>query len=167
MPIGLFYGSTNGNTKHIAEMIRDLYPGEVELHEVHEDFEPEILDKYDAILLGVPTYSQGSLQEDWADFIWEMGAVNILDNKVAIFGLGDQEKYPNNFADSMFELYEKVRELGGEIVGSWPTEGYNFKQSKAVIDGSFLGLVLDVDRQPELTQDRLSRWIAQISKELE
>jgi flavodoxin I len=166
MSIGLFYGSTGGTTKRIAEMTREQYPGEVDLHKVHEDFDPETFDDYDGIILGVPTYGQGSLQEDWADFIWEMDDVDLSGKKVAIFGLGDQREYAESFVDAMFELYEKVQELGGEVVGSWPTEGYTFNKSKAVIDGSFLGLVLDVDRQPERTQERLSRWIAQISKEL-
>ncbi len=165
MSIGLFYGSTNGNTKRIAEMIRELYPGEVDLHKVHEDFEPGTFDQYDAVILGVPTYGQGSLQEDWADFIWEMDDVDLSGKKVAIFGLGDQGEYPNSFADSMRELYDKAQELGGEVVGAWPTEGYTFKQSKAVIGGSFLGLVLDVDRQADLTQERLAKWIEQISGE--
>ena len=166
MSIGLFYGSTNGNTKRISEMIRDQYPGDIDLHKVHEDFDPETFDQYDAIILGVPTYGQGSLQEDWADFIWEMDDVDLSGKKVAIFGLGDQGEYPNSFVDAMLELYEKVQELGGEVVGSWPTEGYDFKVSKAVKDGKFLGLVLDIDRQPELTQERLAKWIEQVSREL-
>ena len=167
MSIGLFYGSTNGNTKRIAEMIQEQYPGDVELHKVHEDFDPETFDQDDAIILGSPTYGQGSLQEDWADFIWEMDDVDLSGKKVALFGLGDQGEYPNSFVDAMLELYDKVHELGGKVVGSWPTEGYDFKQSKAVVNGAFVGLVLDVDRQAELTKDRLTRWISQISQELQ
>jgi flavodoxin I len=151
MSIGLFYGSTNGNTKRIAEIIRD------------KDFDPETFDRYDAIILGVPTYGQGSLQEDWADFIWEMDDVDLSGKKVAIFGLGDQGEYPESFVDAMMELYEKVKELGGEVVCPWPTDGYDFKQSKAVVDGQFVGLVLDLDRQAEQTQERLDKWIEQVS----
>ena len=165
MSIGLFYGSTNGNTKRIAEMIQEQYPGDVELHKVHEDFDPETFDQYDAIILGSPTYGQGSLQEDWADFIWEMDDIDLSGKKVALFGLGDQGEYPNSFADALLELYDKVHELGGEVVGAWPTGGYTFNQSKAVVNGAFVGLVLDVDRQAELTQERLTRWLEQISQE--
>jgi len=107
------------------------------------------------------------LQEDWADFIWEMDDVDLSGKKVALFGLGDQGEYPNSFVDAMLELYDKVHELGGKVVGSWPVEGYDFKQSKAVVNGAFVGLVLDVDRQAELTKDRLTRWISQISQELQ
>ncbi len=165
MNIGLFYGSTGGNTQWIAEMIRAQYSGSVDLHKIHEDFDLEIFDRYDAIIFGVPTYGQGSLQEDWADFIWEMDEIDLSGKHVALFGLGDQIGYPNSFADALLELYNKVQELGGAVVGTWPASEYAFRRSKAVVDGEFVGLVLDVDCQAEQTQERLTQWLGQIARE--
>jgi len=59
-------------------------------------------------------------------------------------------------------LAEKIRSLGGTTVGQWPTIGYEFNESKAVQNGKFVGLALDEDNQPELTESRISTWVAQV-----
>jgi len=50
-------------------------------------------------------------------------------------------------------------------VGAWPTEGYDFSVSKAVVDGKFLGLAIDEDNQKNLTQGRIEKWVQQIKSE--
>lgn len=53
------------------------------------------------------------------------------------------------------------------IVGHWPTEGYYFEASKGLADDNhFIGLAIDEDRQPELTSERVTTWVKQISDEL-
>jgi flavodoxin I len=47
----------------------------------------------------------------------------------------------------------------------WPTDGYDFKKSKAVRDGKFLGLVIDVENQDHLSDKRVKAWVAQLQKE--
>jgi flavodoxin I len=40
---------------------------------------------------------------------------------------------------------DRVRERGGQIVGLWPTEGYEFTHSDAVVDeGYFAGLAISI-----------------------
>ena len=57
--------------------------------------------------------------------------------------------------------------LGAIIVGNWPTIGYNFVASKALADNDhFVGLGIDEDRQPELTEARVKQWCKQIYDEL-
>ena len=54
------------------------------------------------------------------------------------------------------------------IVGHWPTEGYHFEASKGLADDKhFLGLAIDEDRQPELTNERVDKWVKQIFDELQ
>jgi len=56
---------------------------------------------------------------------------------------------------------------GAIVVGNWPTEGYNFEASKALLeDGTFIGLCIDEDRQPELTAERVEKWCKQIYDEM-
>ena len=54
------------------------------------------------------------------------------------------------------------------IVGNWPTEGYTFESSKALLeDGKhFVGLCIDEDRQPELTAGRVEQWVKQVYDEM-
>ena len=59
-------------------------------------------------------------------------------------------------------LAEKISSLGGTTVGQWPTSGYEFNESKAVQNGKFVGLALDEDNQPELTESRISNWVSQV-----
>ena len=49
-----------------------------------------------------------------------------------------------------------------ELVGSWSTEGYTFEQSAAVVDGRFVGLVLDQRTQSMHTDERIDGWLAQV-----
>ncbi len=54
-----------------------------------------------------------------------------------------------------------------KIIGKWPSINYSFKQSKALKDGSFIGLAIDCQNQPQLTQTRINQWVLQIKGELE
>ena len=163
--IGLFYGSTGGSTHRVAKLIGQAFgDGAVALHSV-DAAEPEDLEQYDRLILGVSTYGRGSLQEFWADFIWELDDVDLNGKKVAIFGLGDQVEYPESFLDAMGTLREKAEELGAEIVGFWPTDGYTFTKSTALKDGQFVGLAIDEDRQRNLTEERVAKWVEQLRRE--
>ena len=59
-------------------------------------------------------------------------------------------------------LAEKITSLGGKTVGQTSTEGYDYEESKAVVDGKFVGLALDEDNQAELTDERVANWVAQL-----
>lgn len=61
----------------------------------------------------------------------------------------------------------KAQESGATIIGHWPSEGYEFTQSIALIDEqTFIGLTLDEDRQAELTVSRVKTWLNQLKTEL-
>ena len=79
-----------------------------------------------------------------------------------MFGLGDQESYPDSFADALGILYDSMLPSGCEIIGSFPPEGYRFTESAALRGGMFAGLVLDEENQSHLTEQRLTRWLEAI-----
>ncbi len=64
-------------------------------------------------------------------------------------------------------LEEKISELGGETVGYWSTDGYEFTDSKAVRDGKFVGLALDEDNQSQLTNERIKAWVSQLKQKFD
>ena len=67
----------------------------------------------------------------------------------------------------MEPLRDIVESKGAIIVGNWPTQGYEFEASKGLVDeNTFIGLCIDEDRQPELTEARVDAWVKQIYDEL-
>ena len=160
--IGIFFGSNTGNTRKIAKMIKKRFPDD----ELMADplnvnkATPELIAGYDHLILGTPTLGEGLLPGLDADCQQDFSG-----KTVALYGLGDQEKYPDNFADALGELHEFVKTRGAKVVGKWPTDGYDFIASKAEIDGEFVGLVQDLDNQKMLLEDRLETWLLLIARE--
>ena len=86
---------------------------------------------------------------------------------MAIFGCGDQEDYAEYFLDAMGMVRDIVEARGGIIIGHWPSESYDFEASKGMADDKhFVGLGIDEDRQPELTEERVDAWVKQIYEEM-
>ena len=83
----------------------------------------------------------------------------------AVFGLGDSAGYGDYFCDAIEEVYSAMKEAGAEMVGSVATDGYDFSESKSVIDGKFCGLPLDEDNESDMTEERVAAWCSQISGE--
>jgi flavodoxin I len=166
--IGLFYGSTNGATAQVARRIKLLCESsrmaKVELLDVAEYALEEMLD-FDLLILGAPTWNNGQLQRDWEEVFEDFDGLDLMGHHVALFGLGDQSGYPDTFLDSLCFLADKLQECGAQLLGLWPIDGYSFRSSWAVRDGQFLGLALDEETQPELTEERLRRWLAQVLAE--
>ena len=131
------------------------------------DSSPKDLRSFKTLILGVPTWGIGEIQDDWQDFIFDLEKLDLSSKKVAIFGLGDQESYPDTFADALGKLYDSLKSTGCSIIGTWSTLGYEFLESAAVKEQMFVGLVLDEENQPELTDLRISDWLKEIFPERE
>ena len=165
--IGLFYGSTTGNTEESAEQIQTEFGGGdvVELCEI-SSAEASDFQSYNCIIVGCPTWNIGELQDDWDGFFNdELDSVDFNGKKVAYFGQGDQVGYSDNFQDAMGILEEKIAALGGTTVGYWSTDGYDHDESQAERGGKFVGLALDEVNQSDQSSDRISAWVAQLKQE--
>jgi flavodoxin I len=165
--VGLFFGSDTGNTEAIGKMIqKKLGKQMVDVKDVAKCTKEEIAE-FDLLILGIPTWYYGENQCDWDDFLPDLEAIDFTDKLVAIYGLGDQEDYSEYFCDAMEPLRDIVESKGAIVVGNWPTEGYEFEASKALVDeNTFIGLCIDEDRQSELTESRVDAWIAQLNDEM-
>jgi len=164
--IGIFYGSTTGNTVKVAELIQNAFgPEAADLCDVGTASARD-LEKYDVLILGTSTWHWGGLQDEWALFEDALTGDVLGGKTVAFFGLGDQKQYADHFADGMGLLYEKVKPLGVKVVGIWPRTGYKFDASAAALGDRLVGLAVDEDNEPEKTKDRVSQWVQQLKKEL-
>ncbi len=166
--IGLFYGSDTGVTEGVADMIRDLMGEDnVDLFDVY-DIDGSEFANYKHLILGLSTWHDGQLQSAWDDYYNDFKEVDMAGKTVALFGLGDQYGYSTYFCDGVGVIGKTAEENGAKIIGQWPTEGYEHDESKAETEpGKFLGLCLDEDNQPELTEERVQQWVEQITKEFE
>ncbi|MBH8553277.1 flavodoxin FldA [Nostocaceae cyanobacterium CENA357] len=163
--IGLFYGTQTGKTESVAEIIEDEFGDDVVTLQDISQAETADFDEYQYLIIGCPTWNIGELQSDWEGFFPELDNIDFTGKLVAYFGTGDQIGYADNFQDAMGILEEKISQKGGKTVGYWPTEGYDFNDSKALRNGKFVGLAIDEDNQSDLTGDRIKAWVAQLKTE--
>jgi flavodoxin I len=162
--IGLFYGPVSGSTERIAEKIWNLIGKEkCDLLKVR-DSKKEDLARYDSIIFGISTigaetWDAEAVKSGWFTFIHELTDADLTGKKFAIFGLGDQIRYPDHFVDAMGDLYEILSDKGSDTVGKVDPAGYQFTDSKALLNGKFVGLPLDEDFQSDLTDSRIRAWL--------
>lgn len=120
----------------------------------------ELLDNYEALILGSSTWGCGELQDDWYDAVKVLRNANLSDKTIALFGCGDSESYPDTFCDAMGLLYDELKETGCRFTGNHvATDGYSFSSSVSVVDGEFVGLALDETNEADKTADRIEAWV--------
>ena len=164
MRIKLIYGSDTGNTELVTEDISKLLDN-IEVTTV-ADLTSEDWD-HDKFILGIPTWYDGELQSDWEDYFEEFKKIDFTNKTVAIFGLGDQLGYEEWFCDGIGILAEVIMENGGKVIGYTEKDNsYDLEETpkSLVDDNTFYGLCIDEDNQPELTQDRLEKWVVDIKE---
>lgn len=163
--IGIYYGSTTGNTQDVAEEIaKKLNIAKEDIHDVAKanvNFFP-----YDLILFGSSTMGFGDLQDDWEDYIDKVKDADLSGKKVALFGCGDSSSYSDTFGDAIGKIYEVIKDKGCQVIGQVETKGYTFDDSEAVIDNRFIGLLIDNDNESDLTDDRIDNWVTQLKNEI-
>ena len=173
--IGIFFGTDTGSTRLVAKKIFKMLGDEVadKPKNINRTRVAELM-QYHALILGTPSYgvgdlpgrSTGCVEANWEEFVPYLDDADLSGKRVALFGLGNQERYSDRFASSMIHLYRLFYGYGADIVGRWSTEGYQFEHSHAVIDNQFVGLALDQRTQPHLTEERLKVWLEQITPQL-
>ncbi len=152
----VIYGSSTGTCQSIAENIAGKLG--VEAIDVQQ-LTAEVINNNENLILGTSTWGAGELQDDWYDGVKTLKAANLSGKTVALFGCGDCESYCDTFCGGMKELYDAAVEAGASVVGSVSTDGYNFDDSEAVVDGSFVGLALDDVNEDDKTESRVSAWV--------
>ncbi|OIO61213.1 MAG: flavodoxin [Alphaproteobacteria bacterium CG_4_10_14_0_2_um_filter_63_37] len=169
--IGIFFGTDTGLTRRVAKSIaKQLGDRAAKPVNVAKATVDDLL-ACDTLILGTPTYGEGALPDadnsslktpSWGELVPAIEQADFAGKVVAIYGLGDQLKYPDFFCDALGRLHQAFAKAGATLVGDWSTEGYTFNASKAVVDGRFVGLALDHPNQGEMTEGRVAAWLAQI-----
>ncbi|MFA5983772.1 MAG: flavodoxin [Methylococcaceae bacterium] len=173
--IGIFFGTDTGSTRLVAKKIFSLLGEGVaeKPKNINRTSVAELL-QYDALILGTPSYGIGDLpgksvgctETNWEEFVPNLVGVDLSGKRIALYGMGNQERYADRFASSMIHLHRIFSGYGADMIGQWSTDGYQFENSQAVVDNQFVGLALDQRTQPHLTDDRLKAWLEQVTPQL-
>ena len=173
--VGMFFGTETGTTRLIAKKLHKLLGDELADKPVNVNrIQPDDMLKYDALILGTPSYgvgdipglSAGCLERNWEEFLAQFGCPDLSGKRIAMFGLGAQERYADRFASSLIALHKIFADLGAQMIGDWSVDGYTFEHSASVVDGRFVGLVIDQRTQGMFTEQRLAAWVEQIKPQL-
>lgn len=168
--IGIFFGTDTGRTrllaKQIAKKLGERAAAPVNVGKI----QPQDLQAFDFLILGTPTLGEGELPgrstglsaDSWEEFLPRLQGLDLTGRKVALFGLGDQVKYPDNFVDALDDLQGAFTACGATLVGRWPVDGYEFQASRAVHNELFWGLAIDQHNQGLLTEERVTAWLASL-----
>ena len=166
--VGLIYGTRTYNTKRVAEKIAKA-SGLVATPV--EKLTLEAFSAFDHLIVGAPTLNTGNVVRrsgtPMDEFLYTVlpAAGSLRGKKVALFGLGEQMPYPSSFCEALDELGTCFRDSGAQLIGRWPLDGYDIWESRAVWNGEFVGLTIDEEDQPELTDERIDRWLKQLKAE--
>jgi len=166
--VGLIYGTRTYNTKRVAEKIAKA-SGLVAIPV--EKLTLEAFSAFDHLIVGAPTLNTGNVVRrsgtPMDEFLYTVlpAAGSLHGKKVALFGLGEQMPYPSSFCEALDELGTCFRDSGAQLIGRWPLDGYDIWESRAVWNGEFVGLTIDEEDQPELTDERIERWLKQLKAE--
>lgn len=164
MATAIFFASSTGNSEEIASKIASLL-NDIEVFDLSETNIEKIND-YNKIILGGSTWGDGELNDDWEDVWSDFCKLDLSSKTIALFGLGDQESYSDEFCSALGIIYEQVNSMGANIIGFTSREGYYHDASKAQIDDKFVGLVIDEDNQNDLTEERIKKWTEQIKESI-
>jgi flavodoxin I len=165
--IGLFFGPLKGSVNRVAEKVKTAL-GEQNIDMISvNDASAENLESYDKIIFGISTVGKETWDSDfsntdWSKFFPNISKVDYSGKTIAIFGLGDSVTYSNHFVNAMGVLAKQLLKNGATIVGKVDPASYEFDESEAIFDGMFIGLPIDEDFQPELTDERVSNWVNSI-----
>merc|ERR1719225_2602450 len=153
--VKVFYATSTGNTETVATYIADAVG--VEAEDIGDAEDGDITGA-DGLIIGAPTWHTGAEEQrsgtSWDDWLYEtLPNLNIDGKKIAIFGVGDQQSYGDNFCDAAGELYDLFTAKGAKVYGMTFMDGYDHTDSKAIRDDKFVGLMCDEDNQYDLSED--------------
>lgn len=161
----IIYSYNTKKTSKIATLIQEGFNDTaIEMINAEEITEDTFL-SFDHIIMGVATWFDGELPNFWDEFVPALEEMDLTGKKFALFGLGDQKGYPENFLDGVGIMGEILEEQGATLVGFTSSEGYEFESSRALRNEQFMGLAIDYENQVSMNIQRVAAWIDQLRKE--
>ena len=165
--IGIFWGSSSGNTEVAVDFMVDFLEEkgfEVESFDIGT-VDPEQISDFKNLIIGCPTWNIGELQDDWDSAYLKFKDMDFGGKTAGFFGCGDQVGYPDNFLDAIGILSRAFMDKGGVVTGRCSKDDYDFRDSVALENDELLGLGLDYDNEDDKCEDQMTSWLEKIIKD--
>ncbi len=163
--VALIYSFNSTKTAKIAEKIMKEWDDDGIEPVNAETLDENTFLSYENMILGVPTWFDGELPNYWDEFGPALEDMDMKGKNIAIFGLGDQVNYPENFLDAVGIMADLLESRGAWLVGFTSVESYNFEHSQAQRGNLLAGLAIDFENQHQLTNARVVDWVNSLKKQ--
>lgn len=154
----IIYGSNKGDAKGVAEFIAsDIKADIIDA----KDLIKADLDSHDKFIFVASTHKAGELQMDFQAKLDMIEQSGLKGKTLAFVGLGGTKKHADTFCSGLAEFFPIIE--GANIVGQMDIASceYDYKESKAIKDGKFIGLILDLKADPNW-QAKTTDWLNEI-----
>ena len=126
--VKMYYSTSTGNTETVAGYISSA-AGLASFDDIGDATEDEIKGA-DGLIVGAPTWHTGADEQrsgtSWDDWLYDtLPNLDVTGKKVAIFGVGDQQSYGDNYCDAAGELYDLFTAAGAKVYGMTSQDGYD------------------------------------------
>ena len=161
----IIYSFNTKKTGKVAERIKEAFNDDMVEMVNAEEISEALFMSFDQIIMGVPTWFDGELPNYWDEFVPALEDLDLSGKKVALYGLGDQKGYPENFLDGMGLMAKILEKSDAVLVGFTSVEGYEFESSLAKRGDQFAGLAIDYENQGSMNKERIAAWVELLKKE--
>lgn len=161
----IIYSFNTKKTGKVAERIKEAFNDDMVEMVNAEDISEALFMSFDQIIMGVPTWFDGELPNYWDEFVPALEDLDLSGKKVALYGLGDQKGYSENFLDGMGLMAKILEKSDANLVGFTSVEGYEFESSLAKRGDQFAGLAIDYENQGSMNKERIAAWVESLKKE--
>lgn len=155
---GILYATISGTTRDLSFQLA----GRLELasKHVHDLLETslDVMDQYDTMLIGSPTYGRGDCHYLFKEGIPELFQHLASRKNIGIFVMGDLKSHRKTFGGGLFRLFEKLDLDTHRMVGKVPTDLYDYQFSDWG-DAFLPGLIVDKHGSNQLNQARMDVWL--------
>ena len=161
----IIYSFNTKKTGKVAERIKEAFNDDMVEMVNAEKISEALFMSFDQIIMGVPTWFDGELPNYWDEFVPALEDLDLSGKKVALYGLGDQKGYPENFLDGVGLMAKILEKCDAILVGFTSVEGYEFESSLAKRGDQFAGLAIDYENQGSMNKERIATWVESLKKE--
>ena len=103
MKIKLIYGSDTGNTEYVIENnLLGIFESHFEIESLPiNQVTPEDWNSHNFYILGIPTWYDGELQNDWEDYFDKFKTIDFTGKKVALLNFGTRLEECNKASEKL------------------------------------------------------------------